>query len=46
MINHALIHEQLGISNEGAIDVVNATYEKTKIILKKIASPHAFMENE
>jgi hypothetical protein len=33
-------------SNEGTIDVANATYDKVKNTLKKIASPHAFVENE
>jgi hypothetical protein len=40
-----LIHEQLGISNEGVVDAANVTFDKTKTSLKKIASPHAFVEN-
>ncbi len=43
LINQLLIHEQLKISKEGAI---NATFDETKTTLKKIASPHAFVENE
>ncbi len=46
MIDHVLIHEQLGISKEGVVDVANATFDEAKTTLKKIASPHAFMENE
>ncbi len=42
-INQLLIHEQLEISKEGAI---NATFDEAKTTLKKIASPHAFIENE
>jgi hypothetical protein len=34
------------ISKEGIIDVTNATFEEAKTTLKKIASPHAFVENE
>jgi hypothetical protein len=33
-IDQVLIHEQLGVSKEGAIDVVNATFEEAKIALK------------
>jgi hypothetical protein len=40
------IHEQLGISKERRIDATNATFDETKIVLKKIAGPHAFVENE
>jgi len=36
----------LGISNERIINIINATYDETKIILKKIIGPHAFVENE
>ncbi len=36
-----LIHEQLG-----AVCVVNVTFEEAKIALQRIASPHAFVENE
>ncbi len=46
IIDQILIHEQLGISKEGAIDVVNVTFEETKTTLKRIASPHAYVENE
>jgi hypothetical protein len=45
-IDQVLIHKQFGISKEGAIDVVNVVFEETKTSLKKIASPHAFVENE
>jgi hypothetical protein len=31
-IDQVLVHEQLGISKEGTIDVVNATFEETKTI--------------
>jgi hypothetical protein len=30
LINQILIHEQLGISKEGAIDVANATFDEAK----------------
>jgi hypothetical protein len=40
------MHVQLGISNEGTIDATNATFEKAKTTWKRIASPHAFVENE
>ncbi len=46
IIDQVLIHEQFGISKEGTIDVANATFDEAKITLKKIASPHAFIENE
>jgi hypothetical protein len=46
LIDHVFIHEKLGISNEGAVDIANATYDKEKTTLKKIASLHAFVENE
>ncbi len=46
IIDQVLIHEQLGISKEGTIDVTNATFDEAKITLKKIACPHAFVENE
>ncbi len=36
-----LIHEQLG-----TVCVVNVTFEEAKIALQRIASPHAFVENE
>ncbi len=38
-IDQILIHEQLGISKEGAIDATNATFEEAKITLKRIACP-------
>jgi hypothetical protein len=40
------IHEQLGISKEGTIDIINATFEEAKTALKRITSPHALVENE
>jgi hypothetical protein len=46
LIDHVLIHEQLGISKEGTIDVASATFDEAKTALKKITSPHAFVENE
>jgi len=46
LIDHVLIHEQLGISKEGTMDVVNATFDEAKTTLKKITSPHAFVKNE
>jgi hypothetical protein len=45
-IDHVLIHEQLGISKEGVVDVVNVTFEEAKTTLKRIARPYAFVENE
>ncbi len=45
-INHVFIHEQLGISKEGAINVANATFEDAKTALKIIVSPRVFVENE
>ncbi len=41
LIDQVLIHEQLG-----AVCVVNVTFEEAKIALQRIASPHAFVENE
>jgi hypothetical protein len=32
LIDHILIHDRLGISKEGIIDVANATFEEAKII--------------
>ncbi len=46
MIWHVLIHEQLGISSEGVVDVANATYQEVKIVLRKIVGPHVFVENQ
>jgi hypothetical protein len=46
LIDHVLIHEKLGISKEGTIDVVSATFDEAKSTLKKITGPHAFVENE
>ncbi len=46
MIDKVLIHEQFGISKEGTIDVTNAIFHEAKTTLKKIAGPHAFLENE
>jgi len=45
-INHVFIHEQLGISKEGAINVANATFEDAKTSFKIIVSSHVFVENE
>jgi hypothetical protein len=41
LIHHVFILEKLGISNEGVVDIANATYVKVKTTLNKIASPHA-----
>jgi len=41
-----LIHEQLGISKERTVNVANVTFEEIKTTLKRIASPHAFVDNE
>jgi hypothetical protein len=46
LIDQILIHEQLGISKEGIVDVANAIFEEAKIALKIITRPHAFVENE
>jgi hypothetical protein len=46
LIDQILIHEQLGISKEEVVDVINATFEEAKIALKKNAQPHAFVEIE
>jgi hypothetical protein len=46
LIDKVLIHEQLGISKEGVVNVANATFDEAKVVLRKIASPHAFVENE
>jgi hypothetical protein len=46
IIDEVLIDEQLRISKEGVVDVVNATFEKTKTTLKRIVGPYAFVENE
>ncbi len=44
LIDQVLIHEQLGISKEGVIDVANATFDEAKTALKKITGSHAFVE--
>ncbi len=44
LIDHVLIHEQLGISKEGVVNVTNATFEEAKIVVKRIVGPH--VENE
>jgi hypothetical protein len=46
LIDQILIHEQLGISKEGVVDVAIATFEEAKTSLKRIIGPHAFVENE
>jgi hypothetical protein len=46
LIDQILMHNQLNIYNVGAMDVVNAIFQEVKTALKKIASPHAFVENE
>jgi hypothetical protein len=46
LIDKVLIHEQLGISKEGVVNVANATFDEANVVLRKIASPHAFVENE
>jgi len=46
VIINQLIHEQLGISKEGAVDASNATFEETKTTLNFFVRPHAFIENE
>jgi len=46
LIDHVLIHEQLGISKEGVVNATNATFDEAKTALKKIVGPHAFLENE
>jgi hypothetical protein len=38
-INQVLIHEQLGISKEGIVNTVNATFEKAETTLKRIIGP-------
>jgi hypothetical protein len=45
-IDQLLIHEQLGISKEGAINIANAIFEEAKTTLKRIIRPHVFVENE
>ncbi len=45
LIDHILIHNQLGISSERVVDVANATFQKVKTTLRKIIGPHAFVEN-
>ncbi len=34
------------VSKEGAINAFNSTFDKAKTTLKRIARPHAFVENE
>ncbi len=46
LIDQVLIHEQLGISKKGIVDVANATSDETKISLKRIGGLHAFVENQ
>jgi hypothetical protein len=46
LIDQILIHEQLGISKEGVMDVVNAIFEEGKSALKRIAGQHSFVDNE
>jgi len=46
LIGQIFIHEQMGISNERAVDVTNATSHEAKTTLKKIVGPHAFVENK
>jgi hypothetical protein len=41
-----IIHEQLGISSEGVVDVANATIQEAKFVLKWIACLNTFVENE
>jgi hypothetical protein len=46
VIDKVLIHEQLGISCEGIVNVVNATIQEAKFAMKRITSPNVFVENE
>ncbi len=46
LTNQVFIHEQLGSSKEGIVDVTNATFDKAFTTLKQIVGPHAFVENE
>ncbi len=46
LIYHVLIHEQLGISKDGAVVATNVTFEEAKIALWKFTSPDAFLKNE
>ncbi len=46
LIDWVLIHEQLGISKEGIVDVINASFEEAKIGLKRTRIPHNSIENE
>jgi hypothetical protein len=45
-INQVLIHDQFDISCEGVVDAANVTIQKINIVLKKIAGPNEFAENE
>jgi hypothetical protein len=45
-MDQLLIHEQLGISSKGVVDVANATIQEAKFVLKQIACLNAFVENE
>ncbi len=44
LIDQVLIYDQHGISNEGVMDAANAIIQDANIVLKKIASPNAFIE--
>jgi hypothetical protein len=46
LIDQVIIHEQLGISKEGTVNVANATFEEVETAFKIIGGPHAFVENE
>jgi hypothetical protein len=39
IIDQVIIHKQLGISKEGAINVANATFEEVETALKTIVGP-------
>lgn len=40
------IHDQLGISNKGVVDVTNVIIQEAKIVFKRITNPYVFVENE
>jgi hypothetical protein len=47
LIDQVFIHKlQLSISCEGIVDFGNATIQEGKFTLRKLARPHALLENE
>jgi hypothetical protein len=46
IIEQVFIHDQLGTSNEGVVDVTNIIIQEANIVFNKITSHDVFVKNE